>query len=241
MALVWLAGLVGLLRRDRSGAAAAPGWIFLVTFVFFLLTGGKAYYVVGAIAPLLAAGCVVLAQRARHVVVAGLVLALSAAVAWPAGLPMLPAATYAASFYPALDEDQLETIGWPELVGHGARAPWTRRRRRRRVHRELRRGRRAGVVRRRTRRSTAATTAGPTGGRRPTAPARSSWSATAPPDRDFTGCRSRHRSQVDGADNEEAGGKIWVCDGPPQAVVTAVADPVPPRRLRTRSRPTSAG
>jgi hypothetical protein len=44
------------------------------------------------------------------------VLALSAAIAWPAFVPVLPARTYAASFYPALDTDQLETIGWPEYV-----------------------------------------------------------------------------------------------------------------------------
>jgi hypothetical protein len=43
-------------------------------------------------------------------------LALSAAVAWPAFVPMLPVRTYAASFYPALDSDQLETIGWPEFA-----------------------------------------------------------------------------------------------------------------------------
>lgn len=64
----------------------------MVTFVFFLL-----------------------AHRTRHIELAGSVLALSAAVAWPAGLPILPASTYASSFHPSIDEDQLETIGWPEL------------------------------------------------------------------------------------------------------------------------------
>jgi len=116
MALVWLLGLHGLLRRDEWRAARPVGWMFVVTFGFFLVTGGKGYYVAGAIVPMLAAGCVLLARRFRRVLPVGALLALSAAVAWPAGLPILPPATYAASFYPAIDEDQLETIGWPELA-----------------------------------------------------------------------------------------------------------------------------
>ena len=31
-------------------------------------------------------------------------------------MPVLPARTYAASSYPVLDSDQLETIGWPEYA-----------------------------------------------------------------------------------------------------------------------------
>ena len=42
---------------------------------------------------------------------------MTAAVAWPAFVPVLPVRTYASSFYPALDSDQLETIGWPEFAG----------------------------------------------------------------------------------------------------------------------------
>ena len=34
----------------------------------------------------------------------------------PALLPVLPVATLDASFYPALNEDGLETIGWPSVV-----------------------------------------------------------------------------------------------------------------------------
>ena len=68
---------------------------------------------------MVAAGCTALAARwsARRLVAAGVVLAVSAAVAWPAFVPVLPVRTYAASFYPALDSDQLETIGWPEYAG----------------------------------------------------------------------------------------------------------------------------
>jgi len=118
IAIVWIYGLVQLFRE--------PGWLrlrpiavgFLVAAVIFVIAGGKGYYLAGAIVPLVAAGCTALAARwsGRRLVAAGVVLALSAAVAWPAFVPMLPVRTYAASFYPALDSDQLETIGWPEFA-----------------------------------------------------------------------------------------------------------------------------
>jgi hypothetical protein len=95
------------------------GVAFLVSTAVFVLAAGKGYYLAGAIVPLVAAGCTALAARWSHrrLIVAGVVLALSAAIAWPAFVPVLPARTYAASFYPAMDSDQLETIGWPEYVG----------------------------------------------------------------------------------------------------------------------------
>jgi hypothetical protein len=214
MAVVWLVGLHGLLRRDEWRRLRPLGWIFVVTFVFFLLTGGKAYYVTGAIVPLLAAGCVVLAERRRHLVVAGLVLALSAAVAWPAGLPVLPVSAYASSFWTALDDDQLETIGWPELVdtvreslaplppgaivftgnyGEAGALEWYD----------------VGV---------------------PVYSGHNGWGDWGPPpdgagpvvvvghrspSQDFTGCRRTGTvPKVDGADNEEADGAVWTCAAP---------------------------
>ncbi len=122
MSVVWIAGLVGLLRRAEWQWARPLAWIFLVTFVVFLATGGKAYYLAGAIPPLLTAGAVMTAQRVRRLVPVAVVLALSAAVAWPAGLPLLPPSTYARSFYPALDDSGLESIGWPQLVTQVRRA-----------------------------------------------------------------------------------------------------------------------
>ena len=218
MSLVWLTGLHGLLRRDDWRDVRPLGWTFVVTFVFFLLTGGKAYYLTGAIVPLLAAGCVVLAARFRHLVAIGSVLALSAVVAWPAGLPILPAATYATSFYPAIDEDQLETIGWPELAdtvrgvlddlpadavvftgnyGEAGALEWYD----------------VGA---------------------PVHSGHNGWGDWGPPPddagpvvvlgyhdaspgADFTGCKvAATVPTVDHADNEEAGGKVWACEGPRQ-------------------------
>jgi hypothetical protein len=116
--VVWLIGLVQLLRSPEWRRARLPALAFLVVTLVFLVTGGKGYYLAGAIVPLVAAGCTWLAGRwpARRVVWAGAVLALSAAVAWPALVPVLPAATYADSFYPDLDDDQPETIGWSDYA-----------------------------------------------------------------------------------------------------------------------------
>jgi 4-amino-4-deoxy-L-arabinose transferase-like glycosyltransferase len=214
MSLVWLAGLRGLLRRDEWHDLRPLAWIFVVTFVFFLLTGGKAYYVVGAIVPPLVAGCVMLADRTRHVVLASFVLALSAAVAWPAGLPILPAATYASSFYPSIDADQLETIGWPELVGT--------------VRTALDRLPADAIVFTGNYGEAGALEWYDVGA--PVYSGHNGWGDWGPPpdgagpvvvvgyrspEADFTGCRAAGTvPTVDGADNEEAGGRLWACDGP---------------------------
>ena len=55
-------------------------------------------------------------RTTRRLVGDGAVLALSAAFAWPALVPVLPTSTYADSFCHALDDDQPETIGWPEYA-----------------------------------------------------------------------------------------------------------------------------
>jgi Dolichyl-phosphate-mannose-protein mannosyltransferase len=118
IAVVWIYGLIQLFRDPDWGRLRPIGIAFLVATAVFLMTAGKGYYLAGAIVPLVAAGCTALAKRwpARRLIAAGVVLVVSAAVAWPAFVPVLPARTYAASFYPALDSDQLETIGWPEYV-----------------------------------------------------------------------------------------------------------------------------
>jgi hypothetical protein len=119
IAIVWLYGLVRLFRNPAWAKLRPIGVAFLISTAVFVITAGKGYYLAGAIVPLLAAGCTALAARWSHrrLIAAGVVLALSAAIAWPAFVPVLPVRSYAASFYPALDSDQLETIGWPDYVG----------------------------------------------------------------------------------------------------------------------------
>ena len=117
-AALWIYGLVRLLRVPAYVRAKPLAWAFLVLVVVFLVTGGKAYYVAGAVPVLLAAGACGLEERwsRRGLVVAGAVLALGGFVVWPAALPLLPERSFGASFYPELNDDQAEMIGWPALV-----------------------------------------------------------------------------------------------------------------------------
>ncbi len=214
MTVVWVVGLHGLLRRPEWAPLAPLGWMFVVTFLFFLFSNGKAYYLTGAMVPLLAAGCVMVAARVQRFVAVAIVLAASAVVAWPAVVPVLPASTYAGSFYPLIDQDQLETIGWPEFVeavnealaalpddaivftgnyGEASALEWY------------------GVD--------ARVYSGHNG-----------WGDWGPPpddtgpvvivghrspEQDFEGCRQTGTvPEVDGAENEEAGGEVWTCAGP---------------------------
>jgi hypothetical protein len=116
--VLWVFGLVQLFRNPGLRWARPLGTAYVVLFVAFLVSGGKGYYLAGVLPALAAAGCVVLAERwsTRRLVLAGFALALFAAVAWPAALPLLPPATFGDSAYAGLGEDQLETIGWPAFV-----------------------------------------------------------------------------------------------------------------------------
>lgn len=218
IAVVWLAGLVALLRRPEWEWARPVGTAFLVTTGVFVATGGKGYYLAGAVPVLVAAGCVRLAARRprpRSLAVAGAVLVASAAVAWPALVPVLPARTYATSFYADLESDQLETIGWPAYVAQ--------------VREVL------GSLPR-TERATAVVLTGNYGEAGalewygvgvPVYSGHNGWRFWGPPPEDaapvvvvgfdprdsFVGCRPAGRLRNDvGADNEEAGLPLWVCD-----------------------------
>ena len=85
----------------------------------FFLTGGKAYYLVGAVPGAhrrrrVRPGRTV--RAARWLVAAGAVLALSGMVVWPAGLPILSERAFGQSFFADINEDQAEMIGWPAFV-----------------------------------------------------------------------------------------------------------------------------
>ena len=190
LGVLWVIGLVQLLRRDDWRAARLPAFVFLVVTAVFLVTGGKGYYLAGAIVPLLAAGCTWLAEKwsGRTLVLAGAGLAASAMVAWPALVPVLPVQTFADSFYTELNDDQAETIGWPEYAADRPRrsspasptasssSPAT----------TARPARSSGTTS--ARRSSAGTTAGGTGDLRSRRPCRWSSSATTTRRPDFAGC-----------------------------------------------------
>lgn len=221
MTVVWLAGLRGLLRREEWSLLRPIGWMFVVTFLFFLLTGGKSYYLSGAVLPLLAAGCVVVAERFERIVMVATVLALSAVVAWPALVPVLPTRTFATSFYPAINEDQLETIGWPDLVTTVRAALDTLPAEQRRI---------AVVL---TRNYGQAGALEWYGLDRPVYSGHNGYGLWGPPAdgaapvvivgggtpsaQQFTGCRLQGRiTNSAGADNEESGQPIWICTAPRQ-------------------------
>lgn len=220
IAIVWIYGLVQLFR-DPAWAKLRPiGVAFLVSTVVFLITAGKGYYLAGAIVPLVAAGCTALAARwsARGLVASGVVLALSAAAAWPAFVPVLPVRTYAASLYPALDSDQLETIGWPDYAT-SVRA----------VLDSLPADQQASAVAF-TRNYGEASALEWYGFPRPVVSGHNAFGAWGPPSEgstpvivigledpgtSFTDCHSAAVINNDaGADNEERGRHIWVCAAP---------------------------
>ncbi|MFC7495372.1 MULTISPECIES: glycosyltransferase family 39 protein [unclassified Nocardioides] len=115
---VWILGIVRLLRRPEWARARPLAWAFLVVLAVFLVTGGKGYYLAGLVPPLIAAGCTDLTARwsTRAVAVTGAALVASAAVAYPAMLPVLPASSFGGSFWAEINDVQGDTIGWPEYT-----------------------------------------------------------------------------------------------------------------------------
>jgi hypothetical protein len=122
---VWVAGIRRLwrdpeLRWTRSMVLAYP-----VLCVLVLASGGKPYYALPLLLVLTAAGCEPLARWTRSrlrlwtVVAAGVVAAVASALIT---LPVLPADRL--SVVNAIDAEQGEQIGWPELTSAVA-AQWS--------------------------------------------------------------------------------------------------------------------
>ncbi len=119
MIWVWVAGLLFLWRSERP-AWRALAWAYGLLFVFFALTtGAKIYYLAGAYVYLLAAGAVAvdgwLAARRGRMRDLMLATAVSAAVALPLVLPVLPAAGIGWTY--KVNQALAESIGWPQLTG----------------------------------------------------------------------------------------------------------------------------
>jgi hypothetical protein len=112
-------GLWALIRDSALRPWRSLAFAYLVLLVLLFALGGKPYYAAPFLLCLLAAGTVPLERwlttRGRQVlVVAALVLTvvLSALVA----LPVFPADDLEATPIADLNEDAIETIGWPELA-----------------------------------------------------------------------------------------------------------------------------
>lgn len=219
LAVVWVWGLVALLRRERWAALRPVGVAFLLVLVAFLVAGGKGYYLAGAIVPLLAVGCVEVAERwpGRRLVVAGAVLVGSAVVAWPGVVPAVPVSVYAGSVWRVVDDDQAETVGWPTYTAQVQA-----------VLENLPADRRESAVVL-TQNYGQAGALEWYGTRAPVYSVHNGYADWGPPSgtgavvavgpRTLTaaleGCELADTLvDRDGVDNEEAGTEVWVCDGP---------------------------
>ena len=118
---VWLAGLVGLLRREGWRRYRCFAIAYLALVVIMLATGGKAYYVAGFYPLLLGFGSLRAdawlerGAAARRWLLAG-AIALTAAVSALIGLSVLPVRDLAGSVVEKLDSTEGEMVGWPRFV-----------------------------------------------------------------------------------------------------------------------------
>jgi 4-amino-4-deoxy-L-arabinose transferase-like glycosyltransferase len=117
---VALAGLWRLLRAPDLAAFRALGTAFLAILAVVLVAGGKSYYVIGAVPPLMAAGAIAVdgwlgASRVRLGSFIG-ATAASCALIVLLTLPVLPADVLATTPIPDIYAESAEQVGWPELV-----------------------------------------------------------------------------------------------------------------------------
>jgi 4-amino-4-deoxy-L-arabinose transferase-like glycosyltransferase len=103
----------------RSGRGAPLGWTYLALLLLIFATAGKPYYAAPFLLVLLAAGSVPverwLVTPARRIVLA-LGLLVTALVSALIVLPVLPADRIGDTPIADLNEDAVETVGWPAFV-----------------------------------------------------------------------------------------------------------------------------
>lgn len=120
LAPLWIGGLWWLLRNAAARPYRPLGIAYVALLLIVLLTGGKPYYTMGLLVPLLAAGAVLAEERLRAGKTTrlrlGIAIGVSAVVAAAITLPFVPVAELHATPIPAIDEDAVETVGWPAFV-----------------------------------------------------------------------------------------------------------------------------
>ena len=125
LAPLWLGGLWWLLRRAEARPYRPLGLAYVVLLAIALLTGAKPYYTMG-----LPSHCSAPAawwpkpgykdRRARKLAL-GVAIGVSAAVAALITLPLVPVEDVHATPIPDINEDAIETIGWPAFTANVAR------------------------------------------------------------------------------------------------------------------------
>jgi 4-amino-4-deoxy-L-arabinose transferase-like glycosyltransferase len=121
----WIAGLRRLLRADDLHRFRPLGYAYVALLAISLLVGAKPYYTTPLLIVLLAAGGVSIERWLRRHRqgwwLVGVALTVSAVVSIGLGLPVIPVADVHATLVPTVNEDAIETIGWPRLVATVAR------------------------------------------------------------------------------------------------------------------------
>ena len=116
---VWVAGLWALLRDEGLRPWRSLGLVYLVLLGLVLIVAGKPYYPAPLLVCLLAPGAIVvtrwLRSSGRRALLAGAIV-LTAAFSILVGLPVIPVDRLDGTFVAEVNEDAIETVGWPELV-----------------------------------------------------------------------------------------------------------------------------
>lgn len=133
-AVVWLAGVLFLLRAEAMRPYRLLGWHSVAVVFIFLILNGKSYYTLGVYPVLIAAGAVwwerFLQKTAARIALVALVAGLALPLL-PTGVPLWPAERLARYFewlnldaavrwedgalHP-LPQDYADMLGWPELA-----------------------------------------------------------------------------------------------------------------------------
>ena len=127
---LWLAGLFFYFRVPDGKRFRLAGWMFVVTFILFVLAKGRGYYMAPAYPMLLAAGAV-LEERwaaslspgwARLVRVGTFaLLAIGGVMIAAVVLPVAPVSSAWWNVANKINSDFREEIGWPDLAAEVAR------------------------------------------------------------------------------------------------------------------------
>ncbi|HZM79895.1 MAG TPA: glycosyltransferase family 39 protein [Candidatus Limnocylindrales bacterium] len=129
LAPVWIAGLVGLLRRPQWRRFRAVGLAYPAASLTVLVSGGQYYYSFGLIPVLLAAGFAMAEQAWMHVPARRALLIAAVAVqvplSIPFALPVTPADRVGQAPMLAINETIGEQLGWPQVTTQVARVYWT--------------------------------------------------------------------------------------------------------------------
>ena len=122
---IWVAGLAACLVASSMKRFRGLAWMFLVTFVLFLITRGRSYYTAPAYVMLLAAGCAwfenwlegrsVKSRQAGMRLIWGL-LAIGSLVGILLIKPIAPINSPLWNITSDLNPEVVEMVGWPDLA-----------------------------------------------------------------------------------------------------------------------------